>query len=1108
MGHGPALLTRFIRRLADDRVAAPTTAELLDRFVASRDEDAFRSIVDRHGPMVWGVCSRILRQPQDIEDAFQVTFIVLARRAAVVRPSEMLPAWLHGVARRSAIRVMRLSARRREVQVNTMPNPAANLANDLVDLPVILDEELGRLPPKLRQTVVLCHLQNRTYADAAREMGCSIASVAKRLDQAAVRLRDRLTRRGLAPVACTAWALAAWAPEAAAVSAGVADRTIAAALGVGAGAAATPVAVAAANDIVGSMTRFKLRFLAVALALAGVGATAAVQFTAAPVQPELPPPRAAAPVRGDRFGDPLPDGAVARIGTVRFRTGKTPCAGGVGFLAGGKTVVAAYWTGSVVFWDAATGRETARLDGPPGVAALAVSADGRRLVVAGKEIWAWDVTPQGVVSLWKKPSPNGARVDGMALSPDGKTLVCGSRTGGHLFDAATGDLLKPLAVKSPRLMAFAAGGRALVVAGEGSIHVYDPATGDERRQIHFPERVVVQLAVAPDGSRVAAAGGKSFWIWDAATGRELATVSSGSGDPAIMLFSPTTALFFSPDGRILFDVDGERIHYRDPATGSETRPAVTAPHAQSRTMVIPAVSPDGKLMAFAIGGAVGVWRTDTGAEIGPAGGPYADVTSLAFTPDGQNLVTAAFFNHFEIWNPATGAPVRRLTVPASGLVVGSLVVAPSGEVETVFSRYGGNAGNRVGVAGWNPQTGGSATDRPGVPSAVAKARTLPTPAAALSADGRRVVWAHETALVAVDWATGAEIRRVDTKMPVAHPTVSADGETAAAYATKEGVASVWDLGTGRERMRVSARLTGSTLGLSPDGRWLAGVEGDPKGPRAIQLWEVASTRSGPRFPFDHQAVVRLAFSPDGRLLAAGGVDGAVRVWDLASGTEVRHFTGHGSQVQALAFSPDGKRLASGSSDATALVWDTGLLLRWPLAEARSWEPTDAQWRGLGKDDPDPAARTTWALVAAGDAAVPFLRARLRPAAPPAADRVAALIDQLGCDRFADRERATNELAGLGVAVEPALRAVATTADPETRQRVDRLLARLAPTQSPDLLAAVRGIAALERIGTPAAARALKEVAADRGQHPVIVAEAEAAGRRSAARPGHAALSGS
>ncbi|VTR94984.1 wd-40 repeat : Uncultured bacterium genome assembly Metasoil_fosmids_resub OS=uncultured bacterium PE=4 SV=1: Sigma70_r2: Sigma70_r4_2: WD40: WD40 [Gemmata massiliana] len=1108
MGRAPDLLTRLFRRATDRRGAEATTAELLGRFVATRDEEAFRALVDRHGPMVWGVCSRVLRQPQDIEDAFQATFIVLARRAAIVRPPELLPAWLHGVARRSALRVMRISARRREVQVSTMPNPAAAMINDLLDLPAVLDEELGRLPSKLRQAVVLCHLQSRTYSDAAREMKCSIAAVAKRLDRAAERLRGRLARRGLAPIGCTAWGLLAGAPEALAVPADVAARTTAAALGTVTGAAATGVAAATAREVATTVTRVPLRILATAVAvlIAGAG-LAVVQRAAAPPVPKPVVAQSTEAVRLDRFGDPLPAGAVARLGTVRFRTGKAPCPGGVGFLADGKTLVSAHESGTIVFWDATTGKETDRIDGPPGAVSLVVSADGRRMVAVGTEMWAWDITPNGVKSLWKTPgSSKGELVATAALSPNGKVLAYGSRTGGQLIDADTGDLLQPLAVKATRVMAFSADGRALVVAGDGPVLLLDPATGKEQRRFD-PKGSLTQLAVAPDGARVAAITGQMIRIWDAASGRELAGVPSAGNSSA--------ALFFAPDGRTLLEAGGERIRYRDPGTGKESRPAVNAPHLQPHQSsflffyynpVVPAVSPDGKRVAVIVGGgAVGVWRTDTGAEVGPSGGPHGEVTALAFTPNGNEILTAAAPDHFQAWNPATGAPGRRLATPAPGMTTRSLVVAPSGEVEAICAQtqFGGFR-HLPGIVEWGARATGPGVDRHRVPAEVTKSKVWSPVTAAESADGRRVIWGTGTVLIVTDRATGAEVRRVDTKVAVTGVTVSADGETAAAFASKEGVVSVWDLGAARERMRVSARLNQSAscapLALSADGRWLAGVEGGPKGAQAVQLWEVASNRVGPRFPVGAAAVLPLTFSPNGRLLAGGGREGKIRVWDLATGTEARQYTGHRGPVQALEFAPNGERLASGSTDATALVWDTRPLLAWPPLPARSWEATDAQWAGLGKDDPSQAVRTVWALVAAGDDAVPFLRTRLlRRPPPPSAERVTAVIKQLGSEEFAERERATDELAGLGIGAELALRAARTTDNPEIRARLDRLLARLAPTRAPELLAAVRGIAALERIGTPAAADALKEITAGRG-HAVVTAEAEAAVRRVAARP--------
>src|SRR5436305_7645847 len=120
--------------------------ELLGRFVERRDERALAELVERHGPMVWGVCRRLLGH-HDAEDAFQVTFIVLARKAGSVKPREMVGNWLYGVARQAALQAR--TARRREVQVAQMPDVEAP-QDRLADVRPILDEELSRLPDHYR----------------------------------------------------------------------------------------------------------------------------------------------------------------------------------------------------------------------------------------------------------------------------------------------------------------------------------------------------------------------------------------------------------------------------------------------------------------------------------------------------------------------------------------------------------------------------------------------------------------------------------------------------------------------------------------------------------------------------------------------------------------------------------------------------------------------------------------------------------------------------------------------------------------------------------------------------------------------------------------------
>src|SRR5262249_11304814 len=136
-------------------------AALLGRFVEQRDGDAFAALVRRHGPMVLGVCRRLLHNPHDAEDAFQATFLVLVRRAAAVRPRALVGAWLHGVACRTALKARTLAARRgrRERQVAEMPEPPPLPPPAVDDLRPVLDEELSRLSESFRAPIVLCLLE-------------------------------------------------------------------------------------------------------------------------------------------------------------------------------------------------------------------------------------------------------------------------------------------------------------------------------------------------------------------------------------------------------------------------------------------------------------------------------------------------------------------------------------------------------------------------------------------------------------------------------------------------------------------------------------------------------------------------------------------------------------------------------------------------------------------------------------------------------------------------------------------------------------------------------------------------------------------------------------
>src|SRR5262249_31939270 len=152
------------------------------------------------GPMVWGVCLRVLRDYHDAEDAFQATFLVLVRRAASIASPKLLANWLYGVAHQTALKARATAAKRkvRERQVTEMPEPAVTEPDLWSDLQPLLDQELSRLPTKYRVAIVLCNLEGKTRKDAARQLGVPEGTLAARLARGRSLLANRLARYGLA----------------------------------------------------------------------------------------------------------------------------------------------------------------------------------------------------------------------------------------------------------------------------------------------------------------------------------------------------------------------------------------------------------------------------------------------------------------------------------------------------------------------------------------------------------------------------------------------------------------------------------------------------------------------------------------------------------------------------------------------------------------------------------------------------------------------------------------------------------------------------------------------------------------------------------------------
>ncbi|HJZ57135.1 MAG TPA: sigma-70 family RNA polymerase sigma factor [Gemmataceae bacterium] len=249
--------------------------ELLHRYNRDRDEDSFTLLVRRHGPMVLGVCRRVLRDPHAAEDAFQATFLVLAKKADTVRPPGVLGPWLYGVAYRTALKARGREFRRQSVEreyarqaSREMSVPQSDAATELAPL---IDEQLNALPEKYRQPLVLCAVQGLGKSEAARRLGLPEGTVSSRLARAREMLRERLARRG---VIVPATALAAFLIPGS-LRAAVPPSAVTAAAEVAAGLAPiSPTVLILSHEVLQAMTLVKWKLLgavAVAVALTGGG---------------------------------------------------------------------------------------------------------------------------------------------------------------------------------------------------------------------------------------------------------------------------------------------------------------------------------------------------------------------------------------------------------------------------------------------------------------------------------------------------------------------------------------------------------------------------------------------------------------------------------------------------------------------------------------------------------------------------------------------------------------------------------------------------------------------------------------------------------------------
>jgi RNA polymerase sigma factor (sigma-70 family) len=949
-------LLRHVRRLVAP--AGDDDGELLARFAARRDEAAFAALVRRHGPMVLGVCRSLLHDAHSADDAFQATFLVLLRRAASLEKRPSLGGWLSGVAYRTALKARTSAARRRTREGKAAAMTPTEVQDREADpeLNAALHEELGRLPEKYRNPLIACYLQGQTTDEAARRLGCPRGTVLSRLSRGRDLLRARLSRRGITPATGIAVALAATAG--AAVPPALAGATLKLGRDLVAGGVVTGTSAHLADAVLKQMTvaKFKL-FGAVALVLlvAGIGAGLTASFWGGPGDE---PPVASPEPHVDRNGDPLPEGAVARIGSRRL------WAGPVGSVAisfpSEKRLVTLDGASDhkVHLWDVETGKEIVspgrashpRLGGSGVV--VPVSADGKRFAFAGQARDRSDDTDEIIHVHETDKGAEVARIEAgnqvapLALSADGKLLAAthfrvipGADPNNPICDeiriyAVDGG--KEIArVGEGKLVtggvAFSPDGKTLAVSeADSSITLWDVATGRLLHRLvgHRTKGTDFLLAVAftADGKSVVSIGGdETVRTWDATTGMETASLGEIKGERATLSPGAEYAAVVSREKNAVevWDVAGRKRlcswQGRWPQSDGLGYAPPTAPTA---------FSPDGKVLAVGGWPRVELRSVETGKEMLP--GHYGGVRAVALSPDGR--VMGSDDGTLRLWETITGREIAPV-VEQSGPPWPRIGFSEDGE--DVFVTLGDTV-RRLSAAT------GKEKDRTTYMGSLLGAL-------AVSPDGKRALISGQFGEIPlIDTASGKTVGGFPLgdnlgPFPFVLPrdltrsaAFSADGKTVAianqcadfgdpAARGNEPKVKVWEVATGRLLAEFDS---GGPVALSPDGKILATVgdkqPGAPPISPKVRLWDVATGQELRQLDTVVEAFsffgLPLAFSPDGKLLATGGAEGSVRLWDAATGKVVADLKGSQGRVSSLAFSANGKLLASGGMDTTVLLW--------------------------------------------------------------------------------------------------------------------------------------------------------------------------------------------
>ena len=863
---------RSIGRLVIGNSCTAADSDLLRAFAAKGDQTAFAEIVKRHGGLVTAVCRRVLGCDAGVDDAWQATFLVLARRAASLARLNSLAGWLHGVAYRTALNERRSSIRRikHEVKAIRPPEPSAEKQAAWRELLDLLDTEIQRLPTPVREVFVRVCLEDSGCNEVAAVLRINEGTVRSRLTRARRLLRERLERKGV----CLSAAIAMIAIVDTRVVASLSRKTVEAATAIVQGHA---IPVELISTRAGFLAEQSSRTASVVpkwafagLLLVSIVGTSVTQLGGKPN--DTPPPKDAPPAKTEAKpveGDPLPANGIARFGTHRFRPGGSVTQ--LLFEPSGKRLVswgdATDHAKQLVLWETETGKELRANRTSSSFLAIAWPSSGSGIAVVSeahdtqlKNLKVWEFTAEKPTKL-REPSPLGGRIvvggapsrdqicHAAAIAADGSRIAVATGAGEApkeilileaKANAPLSDLKRIAEFAAP---AYACSAISFTPDGKRLVGICPLKKDDEAS----PSKIVVwnsdgKIARTIDGPKVSQQGERLTY----AVSNEFVAVGLEDGDAAIIEIDSgktralntahkskskgpygTYAVTFSPDGKSIASAgrDG-MVRVTDVAAGRVTREF--GPHGSWPEAI--AWSSDGKRIASAGQDAViRLWDPVEGKEVGPTGGHRGHVWRTSISSDSKIVVTEGG-NGIRVWDAKTGVERRRIDA-GGGVTYCSL----SPDAKHVVAIVGPWEKPERALKVWNVDTGADAT-----PAGFPKA--LPASGFQFSPDGKTLITYSDDKINAWTWPAGAKVWAAEMPKPLKQP----------------GVNQV------------------QSVSFSPDGRHFVTV--------------------GERYWFREERGLRFGY----------GADGIVDLWDAASGKIVRRLVESTGCFRAGRFAANGQ----------------------------------------------------------------------------------------------------------------------------------------------------------------------------------------------------------